>query len=1140
MPTIGLADPERETRLNAVLAAYFETIEACAADDLATQADLRDNLLARHPDLAAELTAFFTEQDELFSLASPLRSLLHAERSASDLGQDAVSAASGPTTAPEVSSIEASSNGFLGQAAQGFAERAALSFGDYELLEPIGQGGMGVVYRARWRRLDRIVALKMIRTGPWSAPADVQRFRAEADVVATLDHPNIVPIYDIGRHVGQIYFSMKLIDGGSLADTVTVRRAALASNDDIRRSAELVARVAHAIYHAHQRGVLHRDLKPSNILLDADGCPHIADFGLAKRTGTQTDLTQTGAILGTPEYLAPEQASGNKQAATTAVDIYGLGAILYALLTGRPPLRGPTPLDTLALVKERDPDPPSRYCPRVDRDLEAICLKCLEKEPLRRYGSALALAEDLERWRAGEPTLARPAGRRDQAVKWARRHRALAQAAVAALVLVTVVSLAALVLVNAARRNTQTALIAETRAKDEAKQATAAETKAKEKAWHAIDLLLFAVGDEELLKDDHFQPLRKKLLGGALRYYQEFIRDHEHDAAARRELAHALEKVGSISSESGSVDDARAAHVRAVEIYQSIAAESPAIAEYQSDLVGGYINLSNVQRATGDRKAALASCRQALEIDEKLTRENPAVPEYRHDLARIYGNLGRLQRETGDRNGALASYRLAIETLKKHTLDNPTVTEYQGDLAMCYDRLGNLQWDMGDFDAAVASHRKAIEIQNEVVLQNPAYKGNLGNSYDFLGHKLQQMGDLDGALASYRQALEIQNKLVLENPTITRYQGNLARSYFHLGNLYKDRDDRSAALTSYHQALTIQEKLAKENPTAADAHHDLAYSYNSLGLLQAETGDRDAALASYRQALKIKEDLALEHPTVIGYQSELATSHNNLGLLQSQMGDSVAAMDSYRRALEIEERLARENPNVPDYQIVLGATCCNLGNIELDLGNADAALLRYESAATALESVLKREPRHAKARLFRRNTHHGRAKALALLDRHGEAADEWQRALELADEKARPAYRFEFAAASARAGDHARAAAEARDLAAIPQLASDGLYNLACVLALSSAAANDDAELAGRYAAEAVELLKRAHKAGFFASARNVAQMGQDSDLESLRDREDFRKLLEELKQIEPPPQASTDQPPAAGAGTVPAGKGAK
>jgi hypothetical protein len=288
-------------------------------------------------------------------------------------------------------------------------------FGDYELLDEIARGGMGRVFRARQVSLSRTVALKVILSGQFASPQEIQRFHREAEAAANLDHPNIVPIYEVGEVAGQHYFSMKLIEGPSLASRVSdfVR--------DPRATARLLAKVARAVHEAHQHAVLHRDLKPHNILLDAQGEPYVADFGLAKHVDGRGTQTHSGLIVGTPSYMAPEQARAEKSL-TVAVDVYSLGAILYELLTGRSPFGAASDLETLLQVLEREPVMPRTVKPGVDQDLEAICLKCLEKDPRKRYVSALAFAEDLGRWLAGQPIEARSINPARRIIKWVKRN----------------------------------------------------------------------------------------------------------------------------------------------------------------------------------------------------------------------------------------------------------------------------------------------------------------------------------------------------------------------------------------------------------------------------------------------------------------------------------------------------------------------------------------------------------------------------------------------------------------------------------------------------------------------------------------------------------------------------------------------
>ena len=355
------------------------------------------------------------------------------------------------------------------------------AFGAYELLEEVARGGMGIVYRARQTQINRVVAVKVMAAGQFASPDFVKRFRTEAEVVASLDHPNIVPIYEVGEIEGQPFFSMKFVESGSLAQrgkalgesvignqfsdrtasgSGTRSRKPESRNTDYspQHAARLVATLARAVHYAHQRGILHRDIKPGNVLLDAQGEPHLTDFGLAKLVEKDSTLTRTMAMLGTPSYMSPEQARGEAKQLTTAVDVYGLGAIFYELLTGQPPFAGGTTMETVRQVLEKEPRRPSALQPGLDRDLETICLKCLEKDPVLRYGSAEALAVDLERWQRHEPILARPVTGLERVAKWVRRNP-LVSALMGVALLAVAASVATLIRANLQIRAAQTATI---------------------------------------------------------------------------------------------------------------------------------------------------------------------------------------------------------------------------------------------------------------------------------------------------------------------------------------------------------------------------------------------------------------------------------------------------------------------------------------------------------------------------------------------------------------------------------------------------------------------------------------------------------------------------------------------------------
>ncbi|MGC1321962.1 MAG: protein kinase [Candidatus Udaeobacter sp.] len=304
--------------------------------------------------------------------------------------------------------------------------------GDYQLMEEIGRGGQGLVYRARQKSLNRIVALKVISLGRWATKAHIKRFHLEAEAAASLDHPCIVPIHEIGESDGSCYFSMQLVEGRRLDEVIK------SEPTPNRRAAELILKLARTVHYAHKRGILHRDIKPGNILIDADGEPHLTDFGLARLIERESTITGTMVeALGTPSYMPPEQAAGDAAHLTSATDVYGLGAVFYHVLTGHPPFAGGTTYETVRLVLESEPRQPWLWNPKVDRDLSTICLKCLDKDPQRRYSSALALAEDLERWLKHEPIQARRTGVLTRGKKWMRRKPAIA-ALIASLVALAV------------------------------------------------------------------------------------------------------------------------------------------------------------------------------------------------------------------------------------------------------------------------------------------------------------------------------------------------------------------------------------------------------------------------------------------------------------------------------------------------------------------------------------------------------------------------------------------------------------------------------------------------------------------------------------------------------------------------------
>ena len=537
----------------------------------------------------------------------------------------------------------------------------------YEVLELLGRGGMGVVYRARQAALNRTVALKMILEGVHSGARQAHRFRTEAEVIARLQHPNIVQIFEIGEHEGRPYLVLEFVEGG------TLDRALAGIRLPAERAARLVRTLATAVEHAHERGVIHRDLKPANVLLDAGGEPKITDFGLAKLLAGDSRQTESGALVGTPSYMAPEQLEAVPAKVGPLTDVYALGAILYELLTGRPPFRAESPIVTMLQVKGSEVVPPRRLRPDLPRDLETICLKCLDREARRRYSSAAAVAEDLDRFLDGRPIVARPVPAVERLWLWSRRQKALAGGLLAA-VLATVALLAGGVYHSYELTRLNSELTSSNRALEAAR--AGAEQNAAD-ALAAITQMLVRVADRRLADIPEAEPVRRELLAEALlkldllraraptdpEIRHEMGRAHLGIAALHKSLGEYSRAVDQCRSALAILDpllethpndaladtsaqahlalaehltpeEGRAHFVRAVALLRPLAERDPAV---RGRLADAYYSIAFTKEGFG-LEPAESYCRQAISLLESLAREAPSV--YSRHLARATHNLG--------------------------------------------------------------------------------------------------------------------------------------------------------------------------------------------------------------------------------------------------------------------------------------------------------------------------------------------------------------------------------------------------------------------------------------------------------------------------------------------------------------------
>jgi serine/threonine-protein kinase len=798
----------------------------------------------------------------------------------------------------------------------------------YEILGLLGRGGMGVVYRAWQGGLNRPVAVKMLHAGAQASPTSLGRFRVEAEAVARLRHANIVQIHDVGQHARSPYLVLELVEGGNLAQRVagTPQPAAWA--------AELVEALARAMDAAHRQGVVHRDLTPANILLAEDGTPKITDFGLAKLlVGAGDPRTQTGEILGTPSYMAPEQAAGRHREIGAATDVYALGAILYELLTGRPPFKAESPLETLHQVMGDEPVSPSRLRPKLPRDLETIVLKCLRKEPARRYGGAGELAEDLRRHRDGRPILARPVGPGERLWRWCRRNRTVA--ALEALVLGLTVALAVGSMVAALWLKTS---------RDEARlQRNRAEGNFRE-ARAAVDDSFTKISESALLDAPGMQPLRKQLLEGALKYYRGFVSRLGDRPEARADLAAALDRVARITSEIGSKEEALDDHIKARGIYRALLDAHPGDARLRRELARSIAAIAALRGETGRREEAVSDYRQALAIQQALAAADPGDARVQDDLAASESGLGQVLEPLARVDEALHGYERALAIPERLAAAFPDSPRSRSDLALEHARIGRLHRDAGRPEEAIRSCRRAIPIQEGLVAGHPevaTYRSSLANSYRLLGICHRETNRLDEALESLEKARESQEALVAANPSVTDYRYDLAGTFNSIANVQHALGRCEEAIRTHGRALVIREALVAADPRVVRYQNAMAGSYNAIAINQTELGRPEDALRTFERFRDRMQKMLADDPKDVDARVWLSNAWHNSGNVLVRLGRPAEAMSAYRQAIAEKRRALAEGPR-PKGRIR------SLGNHYLDLADAQRALGRPAEAAATL------------------------------------------------------------------------------------------------------------------------------------------------------------------------------------------------
>jgi tetratricopeptide (TPR) repeat protein len=875
-----------------------------------------------------------------------------------------------------------------------------------------------------------------------------------------LDHPGIVPVYEVGEHHGQYYFSMKLVAGGSLVPLLDRYK------DDPKAAARLAAEAAEAVSHAHARGVLHRDLKPANILVDPEGRPHVSDFGLAKRVEADVEFTQSGAILGTPAYMSPEQAHGRRGSITTATDVYGLGAVLYALLTGRPPFECESVVETVDAVRNAPPELPTRLNAVVPRDLETICLKCLEKDPRRRYPSAVALADDLHAWLDNRPIAACRVGPAERAWLWCRRKPAVA--ALSAAVSLAITGGAATVIAVQAKANAE--LHAANRRVEQRYQL----------AVEAIKAFHTGVSEDFLLKQDQFKELRDRLLKSAADFYGKLagLLGNETDMDSRRALAASNFELADLTDKVGRKEDALAVHRAVLAAREALASEPGTGAAIKAEVGRSLTAIATLLRSTEQMDEALATFRRSESLLAGLAESEPSA---RAALAACRLELGFLLYLTGNSAEALAAYKMALAEQEAQAAAHDASNDVRHGLARTLVHIGLLLMNMGKLADSETELRAAMAIQQKLADGDPdviKFHHSLAYSHYLVATVLMKTDR--PSVAEYRAALAIQQKLADDNPAVTAFRKVLAMSHLDVATVLQFAGESSEAEAECRAAMAILQKLADDNPALGEFRLFLARSHSGLSILLSEVGNSAEAEAAMRTSVAILRKAVDDSPDVGVYRFDLALSQTGHGWLLLQTGRPSEAEPVYREALAILQKLADDDPKLPSYRRCAANTGNFLSIALRRLGRPAEASQQCERAITILEDLLREDPQSTEDRAILAEGYLSRGLTRRVLADPAGAAADARRVVALYD------------ALPLRFGERWFLSACAH--AALAGLAGrDGS-------GVSSAEATSEAETA-------VALLHKTVRVGY----RNPDAYRTEDALDPLRDREDFKLLMMDL-----------------------------
>ena len=1014
---------------------------------------------------------------------------------------------------------------------------ADIHFPGFEIESKLGEGGMGIVYCARELKLNRRVALKVLLSGRAALPTELERFQVEAESVAKLRHENIVQIYQVGEFEGVPFFAMELIDGPNLEAYTKAKPIG------DRKSAALVETLASTLHHAHQHGIVHRDIKPQNVLITKDGQPKIADFGLAKHLDRESGQTKSGSVIGTPNYMAPEQAAGKSSEAGPVTDVYALGGVLYYLITGRPPFQSETVVDTLRLVVESDPPSPRILNPSVNRDLQTICLKCLEKEPAKRYASAGELADDLARFLDNRPIIARPIGPVQRLGRWCRRSPRVAALSFALLFVVLIGTTGIFVKWREAEQQREQAVIN------------------LAKARQTVNEFYVVISENELLNVEGMQPLRATLLQKALVYYRDLLQQESGELHAESDVASTWYRIGKITfGHRVSVAESVDAYRNSLRIYDRLLEQDPDNPVLRASLAEVHSSLAIALAELGNYQDAMKSLTLALTIQEALREEFPdditLTVQYvtsLNALADRHNNTGQNQLAFQANAKALVAVDEALMRWADQLLAEDETSWYQflkdptgGVLdpmpleilglveahAGLHNQLGLFEREQGKLETAAEHYLGAIADVQELIEIAPdsqtlrqdlaGYSLNLANVYDEL-HDSR-------AKVHYQESVKILRELAEGNPAVNWYQHRLATVLLEQGIYEKNQDNLDEADQLLVESIEIGRAVMAKSPDVATFRSGLAHAYQSRGAVGGEAGNYVQAKQAIGKAIELLERLVLEDDDSINFTFLLANAYHCMGMLLNESGQAAEAKPFLTKAIGLREPVVLSNPEIIGNRTSLINHYGVLDLVYLELGDLELSEKTNTRLIELCDGLIADDVATDYAAEMSATAYRDRARVRTNLKRFDLAIEDWNACIRTAQQPWPDYYHACRVRTIALSGDHPRALQQSGKF----EPANEGGTMLmqaralgTISLALAEDTSLDDTERNRQItglAKQATSLLKTiANEELLDDLPEQLKVEACQQDFSALSKNEEFREFLESL-QMDKPLQLDDDQ----------------